>query len=135
MKFMKLLSRVQVKRRTLLFSATMNTKVDELMKLIRMIKTQLQAQKALRVLKWQSRLKQEFFRVRSVSEGINRVATLLSLLTRTFLSRAIVCFSTKADAHRLMIVCGLCGIKFAELHGNLTQIQRLEVLSSFRVKV
>eukprot|EP00804_Cyclotella_cryptica_P001902 CCRYP_007344-RD/>CCRYP_007344-RD protein AED:0.47 eAED:0.48 QI:0/-1/0/1/-1/0/1/0/71 len=31
-----------------------------------------------------------------------------------------------------MIVCGLCGIKCAELHGNLTQVQRLEALEAFR---
>ena len=34
------------------------------------------------------------------------------------------------DAHRLMIICGLCGIKCAELHGNLTQVQRLEIAAN-----
>jgi ATP-dependent RNA helicase DDX27 len=43
-----------------------------------------------------------------------------------------VFFDTKSAAHRLMIVCGLCGIKCAELHGNLTQVQRLEALEAFR---
>jgi len=57
---------------------------------------------------------------------------LLALLTRTFTDRVIVFFDTKAAAHRLMIVCGLCGIKCAELHGNLTQVQRLEALEAFR---
>ena len=78
------------------------------------------------------RLEQEFVRVRTGNEGVNREAMLLSLLTRTFTSRAIVFFDTKADAHRLMIICGLCGIKCAELHGNLTQVQRLESLEQFR---
>ncbi|KAL7531356.1 hypothetical protein ACHAWF_003821 [Thalassiosira exigua] len=57
---------------------------------------------------------------------------LLALLTRTFKSRVIVFFDAKSAAHRLMIVCGLCGIKCGELHGNLTQVQRLEALEAFR---
>ena len=32
----------------------------------------------------------------------------------------------------MTIIAGLCGIKCAELHGNLTQTQRLEALESFR---
>lgn len=79
-----------------------------------------------------NRLQQEFVRVRASNEGINREAMLLALLTRTFTSRTIVFFDTKVDAHRLMIICGLCGIKCAELHGNLTQVQRLEALENFR---
>ena len=79
-----------------------------------------------------NRLEQEFVRVRSGNEGVKREAMLLSLLTRTFKSRVIVFFDTKAEAHRLMIVAGLCGIKCAELHGNLTQVQRLQALEQFR---
>ena len=79
-----------------------------------------------------NRLEQEFIRVRTGNEGVNREAMLLALLTRTFTSRTIVFFDTKSDAHRLMIICGLCGIKCTELHGNLTQVQRLEALELFR---
>jgi ATP-dependent RNA helicase DDX27 len=32
----------------------------------------------------------------------------------------------------MMILCGLCGIRCAELHGNLTQLQRLNALEDFR---
>ena len=78
------------------------------------------------------RLEQEFVRVRTGNEGVNREGMLLSLLTRTFKSRCIVFFDTKAEAHRVMIICGLCGIKCTELHGNLTQTQRLEALEAFR---
>lgn len=34
---------------------------------------------------------------------------------------------TKEAAHRFKILFGLAGFKAAELHGNLTQIQRLDV--------
>lgn len=39
---------------------------------------------------------------------------------------------TKQDAHRLKILFGLAGFKAAELHGNLTQAQRLDALELFR---
>ena len=78
------------------------------------------------------RLEQEFIRVQSGNEGLNRQAMLLALLTRTFTHQVICFFDTKAAAHRLMILCGLCGIKCTELHGNLTQPQRLTALEDFR---
>ncbi|KAH9759139.1 DEAD-box ATP-dependent RNA helicase 28 [Citrus sinensis] len=39
---------------------------------------------------------------------------------------------TKQAAHRLKILFGLAALKAAELHGNLTQAQRLEALELFR---
>lgn len=131
-----------VERQTLLFSATMGTKVDDLIKLslkrpVRVHvsgKTNNQMDSTIggRNIEVANRLEQEFVRVRATNDGINRESMLLALLTRTFTSRVIVFFDTKATAHRLMIICGLCGIKCAELHGNLTQLQRLEALEEFR---
>lgn len=37
---------------------------------------------------------------------------------------------TKKAAHRLKILFGLAGLKAAELHGDLTQAQRLDVSPS-----
>jgi ATP-dependent RNA helicase DDX27 len=129
-------------RQTLLFSATMGTKVDELIKLSlkRPVRIHITGKNNdaksdnidSRGVEVANRLEQEFVRVRAGNEGVNREAMLLSLLTRTFTSRVIVFFDTKAEAHRLMILCGLCGIKSSELHGNLTQTQRLEALEQFR---
>ena len=123
-------------RQTMLFSATMNTKVDDLIQLslkrpirIRISSKDSSDNKDLEVA---PRLEQEFIRVRQGNEGINREAMLLSLLTRTFTGKVIVFFDTKVKAHRLMILCGLCGMACAELHGNLTQQQRLEALEKFR---
>jgi len=127
-------------RQTMLFSATMSTNVDDLIKLSlkRPIRVRVsdkdknRSDAADSSVEVASRLEQEFVRVRSGNDGVNREAMLLALLTRTFSKRGIVFFDTKADAHRLMIVCGLSGIKCAELHGNLTQTQRLEALEAFR---
>lgn len=140
----EILKACPVERQTLLFSATMGTKVDDLIKLslkqpVRIhVSTKGQKMKDGQTVplgtdvEVANRLEQEFVRVRTSNEGVNREAMLLALLTRTFTKRVIVFFDTKADAHRMMIVCGLCGVKCAELHGNLTQIQRLEALEQFR---
>jgi len=126
-------------RQTMLFSATLGTKVDELIKLslkrpVRIAATDRSKGKSNSIngVEVAARLEQEFVRIRSGNEGVNREGMLLAMLTRTFKNRAIVFFDTKVAAHRLMIVCGLCGIKCAELHGNLTQVQRLEALEAFR---
>lgn len=128
-------------RQTMLFSATMSTKVDELVKLSLKRPVRIQATDKKKGcdaaagsagVEVAPRLEQEFIRIRPGNEGVNREGMLLALLTRTFKSRVICFFETKSLAHRLMIVCGLCGIKCAELHGNLTQVQRLEALEAFR---
>lgn len=123
-----------VARQTLLFSATMNTKVDDLISLSlkRPVRVQVSDKDKGKNLEVAPRLEQEFIRVRVGNEGMNREGMLLALLTRTFTEQTIVFFDTKAAAHRLMILCGLCGIKCAELHGNLTQTQRLTALEDFR---
>lgn len=123
-------------RQTLLFSATMTTKVDDLVKLSLKRPVRVKVSDKLKSgsaeVEVAPRLEQEFVRVRSGNEGINREGMLLALLIRTFTTKTIVFFDTKATAHRLMILCGLCGIKCAELHGNLTQMQRLTALEQFR---
>ena len=116
----------------------MSTKVDELIKLSLKRPVRIQATDKSNTalssagVEVAPRLEQEFIRIRPGNEGVNREGMLLALLTRTFKSRVIVFFETKSLAHRLMIICGLCGIKCSELHGNLTQVQRLEALEAFR---
>ncbi|RWW09124.1 hypothetical protein GW17_00027405 [Ensete ventricosum] len=83
-------------------------------------------------------LTERFVRIRRARE-INQEAVLLSLCSKTFTQKVII-FSltyltvkvfnfsgTKQAAHRLKIIFGLSGMKAAELHGNLTQAQRLDV--------
>lgn len=126
------------RRQTLLFSATMNTKIDDLIKLS--LKRPLRIAVSTKDTKGQQddvevapRLIQEFIRIRPSQEKY-REAILLSLLSRTFKQRVIVFFDTKIAAHRFYILLGLCGIKSREIHGNLTQTQRLEALECFRLE-
>jgi ATP-dependent RNA helicase DDX27 len=76
-------------------------------------------------------LMQEFLRVRK--EGPRgREAVLVAICRRTFRGKTIVFFRSKQSAHRLKIIFGLCGLKAEELHGDLTQEQRLQALQKFK---
>jgi len=77
------------------------------------------------------KLTQEFIRIREVRE-IDKEAILLALCSRTFKSKVIIFCAQKITAHRLKIIFGLLDLKAAELHGNLSQAQRLESLDKFR---
>ena len=79
-------------------------------------------------------LTQEFLRVRtgSKADSIAREATLVSICRRTFRGRTIVFFRSKLSAHKMKVIFGLCGMRAGELHGDLTQEQRLTALQRFR---
>jgi len=107
------------KKQTLLFSATMNARVGELVKLSLRNPIYLQVDASLDVAK---NLSQEFVKLKSLHEA-NKDAVLLALINRTYTSRVIVFFKHKVTAHRFRILLGLCNKKAAELHGNLTQAE------------
>ncbi|TFK77079.1 DEAD-domain-containing protein [Pluteus cervinus] len=115
-------------RQTMLFSATMTDSVDELVK--------MSLKKPVRLFVDPKRttargLVQEFVRVRAGKES-ERSALLVSLCKRTFKSNVIIFLRSKKLAHQLRIVFGLLGLKADELHGDLTQEQRLHALQRFR---
>jgi ATP-dependent RNA helicase DDX27 len=104
-------------RQTMLFSATMTDSVDELVK--------LSLERPIRVFVDPKRntaqgLTQEFVRIRTDD---TRSPALVALCKRTVRERCIIFFRSKALAHQMRVVFGLCGLKAAELHGNLTQEQ------------
>ncbi|GAA6013332.1 hypothetical protein JCM11491_006357 [Sporobolomyces phaffii] len=131
-------------RQTLLFSATVTESVSEL--------TRLSMNKPVRVKidemgATAKGLEQEFLRVRGDKAGESielnsrsgerhREALLISLCTRSFASgRTIIFFRSKAQAHRMKILFSLYGQgleRSDELHGDLTQEQRLASLKKFR---
>ncbi|KAI9063051.1 DEAD-domain-containing protein [Trametes sanguinea] len=115
-------------RQTMLFSATMTDSVDELVK--------MSLNKPVRLFVDPKRstargLLQEFVRVRAGKEA-ERSALLVALCKRTFKSRVIIFFRSKKLAHQMRIVFSLLDMKCDELHGDLSQEQRLRALQQFR---
>ena len=115
-------------RQTLLFSATMTDQVEQLatVSLNKPVKVFVDSNK---VVAWN--LRQEFVRVRAGRET-DREALLAALVCRTFRDHAMVFIQTKADCHRLHIILGLLGVRVGELHGNMSQPQRLDTLKRFK---
>ncbi|KAI6047626.1 DEAD-domain-containing protein [Pisolithus marmoratus] len=105
-------------RQTMLFSATMTDSVDELVK--------MSLKKPVRLFVDPKRttargLIQEFIR-----------ALLVSLCKRIFRQRVIIFFRSKKLAHQVRVLFGLLDMNAEELHGDLSQEQRLKALQSFR---
>merc|ERR1719203_1092404 len=48
------------------------------------------------------------------------------------MARVIIFCATRQAAHRLAIIFGLCGKRFAEIHGNLSQGDRVKSLQRFQ---
>lgn len=115
-------------RQTMLFSATMTDNVDQLVRMSLNAPARLFVDKNTQAA---NRLIQEFVRIRATREG-DRSAILAALCRKTFKSKVIIFFRSKAAAHQMRILFGLLRLNAAELHGNLTQEQRLEALELFR---
>ncbi|KAL8139837.1 hypothetical protein V2J09_005858, partial [Rumex salicifolius] len=116
------------RRQTMLFSATMTEQVDELIKKLLTKPLRLSADPSA---KRPASLTEEVVRIRRMREA-HHEAVLLALCSKTFKSKVIIFSGTKVAAHRLKILFGLAGFNAAELHGNLTQAQRLDALELFR---
>ena len=115
-------------RQTMLFSATMTEQVKALasVSLSRPVKVFVNNNQTVAF-----NLRQEFIRIREGKEG-DREPILAALICRTFHDHCMVFVQTKKTAHRLRILLGLLGIKVGELHGDLSQAQRLESLKLFK---
>ncbi|PNF39978.1 putative ATP-dependent RNA helicase DDX27 [Cryptotermes secundus] len=115
-------------RQTLLFSATMTEEVEDLaaVSLKKPVKVFVDSNRVVAF-----NLRQEFVRIRAGHEG-DREAVLAALVCRTFCDHTMVFVQTKKQAHRIHILLGLLGLKVGELHGNMSQPQRLEALRKFK---
>ncbi|KAK3057534.1 nucleolar DEAD-box protein required for synthesis of 60S ribosomal subunit [Extremus antarcticus] len=124
----EILSKIPKSRQTMLFSATMTSKVDDLVRagLQRPVRLMVDAQRST-----VQGLVQEFVRLRPTRES-KRLGYLMYLVTAIHTDRVIVFFRQKKDAHRVRVVFALLGLKAAELHGNMTQEQRIQAIESFR---
>ncbi|KAF3481252.1 ATP-dependent RNA helicase drs1 [Arthroderma uncinatum] len=109
----EILTTIPKSRQTMLFSATMTNSVDKLIRvgLNKPVRLMVDAKKQTVVT-----LVQEFVRLRPGRED----------------KRVIVFFRQKKEAHRVRIVFGLMGLKAAELHGSMSQEQRIKSVEAFR---
>ena len=112
-------------RQTMLFSATITEDINTLARLSlhKPVRIQIDAQHST-----SRNLVQEFVKVR---HEIHRAAILVKLCRERSNQRCIVFFRSKVGAHRMKIVFGLLGLSAEELHGDLTQEQRLNSLKRF----
>ncbi|PWY90135.1 DEAD-domain-containing protein [Aspergillus heteromorphus CBS 117.55] len=124
----EILTTIPKSRQTMLFSATMTETVDKLIRvgLNRPVRLMVDAKKNTAVT-----LVQEFVRLRPGRED-KRLGYLLYLCKQVYTGRVIVFFRQKREAHRVRIVFGLLGLKAAELHGSLSQEQRIKSVENFR---
>jgi ATP-dependent RNA helicase DDX27 len=123
------------KRQTLLFSATMTDDVDSLISLSLNKPVRLFVDPNTAIT---SNLVQEFIKIKNVDSNdlqkmnLLREAIVLALCKRTFKDRVIIFLPSKMECHRMRIIFALSGLSCCELHGNLTQAERIDSLEKFR---
>jgi len=124
----EIVKQCQKGRQTMLFSATMTDKVEELVSLSLNHPVRIFIDQNTNVA---SCLQQEFVRIRANRED-DRMAIVAALCCRNFNKHCLVFCQTKKLAHHFRIVLGLFGLRSGELHGDLNQMQRLEALDLFK---
>ncbi|KAK8194434.1 nucleolar DEAD-box protein required for synthesis of 60S ribosomal subunit [Zalaria obscura] len=124
----EILTTIPKSRQTMLFSATMTSSVDSLIRvgLNRPVRLLVDAKRQT-----VAGLTQEFVRLRPGRED-KRLGYLLYLCKNVFTTRTIIFFRQKKEAHRVRIIFGLLGLKAAELHGSMSQEQRINAIEAFR---
>ncbi|KAL2147596.1 hypothetical protein VTI28DRAFT_8050 [Corynascus sepedonium] len=124
----EILTTLPKSRQTMLFSATMTSTVDKLIRvgLNKPARIMVDSQKQTAVT-----LTQEFVRLRPGREE-KRMGYLVHICKTLYTERVIIFFRQKKIAHRTRIIFGLLGLSTAELHGSMNQAQRIASVEAFR---
>jgi len=115
-------------RQTMLFSATMTSSVDRLIRvgMNKPVRVMVDTQK-----KTVDKLEQKFVRLRPGRED-KRMGYLVHICKTMHSDRVIIFFRQKKEAHRARIIFGLLGMSCTELHGGMNQAQRISSVEEFR---
>ncbi|KAM6540125.1 nucleolar DEAD-box protein required for synthesis of 60S ribosomal subunit [Fusarium falciforme] len=124
----EILTTLPKSRQTMLFSATMTSTVDRLIRvgMNKPARVMVDSQK-----KTVGTLVQEFVRLRPGREE-KRMGYLAYICKTLYTERVIIFFRQKKEAHRARIIFGLLGLSCAELHGSMNQTQRISSVEEFR---
>ncbi|KAI1174140.1 P-loop containing nucleoside triphosphate hydrolase protein [Nemania sp. FL0916] len=124
----EILTTLPKSRQTMLFSATMTSSVDRLIRagLNKPVRVMVDSQK-----KTVDKLEQKFVRLRPGREE-KRMGYLIHICKKMHTERVIIFFRQKKDAHRARIIFALFNLSCAELHGSMNQTQRIESVEAFR---
>jgi ATP-dependent RNA helicase DDX27 len=124
----EILTTIPKSRQTMLFSATMTSSIDNLIRvgLNRPVRLLVDSKRQT-----VAGLTQEFVRLRPGREN-KRLGYLLYLVNDSFTTKTIIFFRQKKEAHRVRVIFGLLGLRAAELHGSMSQEQRINAIEAFR---
>ena len=117
-----------VDRQVLLFSATLDKQVMKVGKLA--LKQPLFVESKI-TKGIPSNLRQQIVKLKGVKSRDIRKAVLLHILDKNEPKKTIVFFSTKRECHSIALLLEVGGKEVLELHGDLTQAQRLDTLNKF----
>jgi ATP-dependent RNA helicase DDX27 len=115
----EILTTLPKSRQTMLFSATMTSSVDSLIRVGMNKPVRLMVDSQNQTVK---KLEQKFIRLRPGREE-KRMGYLAHLCKTTYTERVLIFFRQKKEAHRVRIIFGLLGLSCAELHGSMNQAQ------------
>ncbi|KAK0710868.1 P-loop containing nucleoside triphosphate hydrolase protein [Lasiosphaeris hirsuta] len=124
----EILTTLPKSRQTMLFSATMTSSVDSLIRvgLNKPARIMVDTKK-----KTVMTLTQEFVRLRPGREE-KRMGYLVHICKNLYHERVVIFFRQKKIAHQCRIIFGVLGLSSAELHGSLNQAQRIASVEAFR---
>ncbi|KAI1085467.1 P-loop containing nucleoside triphosphate hydrolase protein [Whalleya microplaca] len=124
----EILTTLPKSRQTMLFSATMTSSVDRLIRagLNKPVRVMVDAKS-----KTVDRLEQKFVRLRPGRED-KRMGYLLHICKTMHTERVLIFFRQKKEAHRARIIFALFNLSCTELHGSMNQTQRIESVEAFR---
>jgi ATP-dependent RNA helicase DDX27 len=115
----EILATLPKKRQTMLFSATMTSSVDRLIRAGLHLPVRVMVDEQKKTVKT---LVQEFVRLRPGRED-KRMGYLVYICRNLYANRVLIFFRQKKTAHIARIVFGLMGLSCAELHGSMNQTQ------------